>query len=119
MRPMNLYHCMIELKSDAKALAFASAADHWLTSLKDRGCVRDWRLFRRKFGLASGTHTDFILEIEFDDMTHLDRTFRMLGSADETDARYYDLVHQMIQGVEIGLYRPYPDPEQRERIALI
>jgi len=61
------------------------AAGRWLTSLKDRGFVRDWRLLRRKFGLASGKHTDFILEIEFDDMTHLDR---MLGSADESDARY-------------------------------
>ena len=49
-------------------------------------------------------------------MTHLDR---MLDSADESDARYYVLVHQMIHSVEIGLYRPYPDPEQRERIALI
>ena len=116
---MNLYHCMIELKTGAKALAFASAADHWLSSLRDRGLIRAWRLYRRKFGLASGAHTDFILEIEVEDMAQMDRAFRTLSGGDETDSRYYDLVHQMIERADIGLYRPYPDPEQRERVALI
>jgi hypothetical protein len=116
---MNLYHCMIELKSGAPALAFSSAADHWLSRLKARGLIRDWRLYRRKFGLASGSHTDFILEIEVEGMAQMDTAFKALSTADDTDTRHYDLVHQMIERVEIGLYRPYPDPHQRERVALI
>jgi hypothetical protein len=39
--------------------------------------------------------------------------------AGEEDERAFDRMHQMIGEVEIGLYRPYPDPSQRERIALV
>ena len=116
---MNLYHCLIELKSEARALAFAAAAQNWMTYLQDQGLVSGWRLMRRKFGLASGAHCDFLLEIELPDMAALDTAFSALAQADEQAARRYDQMHQMIAEVSVGLYRPYPDVAQRERIALI
>jgi hypothetical protein len=116
---MNLYHCMIELKSGAKALHFSAAVDQWMGHLADQGMIAGWRLFRRKFGLSSGQHSDFILEIEVDGMSQLEDTFRRLGQGGDMAERRYDQLHQMIGKVEIGLYRPYPDPENRERIALI
>jgi len=117
---MNLYHCMISLKSDAKALAFASAADHWLSGLVDRGLIADWRLYRRKFGLASSRHSDVLLLIEVKDMAQLENAFRTLSEgAEGTDQKRYDLLHDMISDVDIGLYRPYPDADNRERVALI
>ena len=117
---MNLYHCMITLKNDAKALAFASAADHWLSGLTDRGLIGGWTLYRRKFGLASGHHRDVLLVIQVEDMAQLESTFRTLSAdASDSDQRHFDLVHDMIAEVDIGLYRPYPDPSNRERVALI
>lgn len=117
---MNLYHCMITLKNDAKALAFASAAEHWLTGLVNRGLIGGWTLYRRKFGLASGHHSDVLLLIEVEDMAQLESAFRTLsGEASDVDQRHYDLVHEMIAHVDIGLYRPFPDPANRERVALI
>jgi hypothetical protein len=116
---MNLYHCMIELHDDAKALSFAAACDAWLSRLRSRGHIRSWRLLRRKMGLASGHHTDFLLEIEVDGLTQLEEAFAALSRADDEDERRYQILHQMIGRAEIGLYRPYPDPSQRERIALI
>lgn len=117
---MNLYHCMIELKSDAKALAFSTAAHDWLDPLLERGLIGSWRLFRRKFGLGSGRHSDFILEIELENMAELERTFFELGQIeDEEDEQRYARFHALIATADIGLYRPYPDATQRERIALI
>ncbi|MEH7830469.1 DUF6614 family protein [Gemmobacter denitrificans] len=116
---MNLYHCLIELKSESRALAFAAAVDNWMTYLQTQGLVSGWRLLRRKFGLSSGAHTDFLLEIELPDMAALDQAFSVLAQADEQAARRYDQMHQMIAAVSVGLYRPYPDSAQRERIALI
>lgn len=116
---MNLYHCLIELRSEARALAFAAAVESWMTYLRAQGLVSDWRLLRRKFGLASGAHTDFLLEIELPDMAALDHAFSVLAQADDQAARRYDQMHQMIAQVSVGLYRPYPDMAQRERIALI
>lgn len=116
---MNLYHCMIELRDGAKALAFASACEAWMGHLQARGHVRGWRLMRRKFGLASGAHPDFLLEIEVEGMAALEAAFAALSTAGDEEERLYDRVHQMIARAEVGLYRPYPDPAQRERIAFI
>jgi len=116
---MNLYHCMIELRQDCRALAFAKAVDGWMTHLQTRGLITGWRLMRRKFGLASGQHSDFLLEVEVAGMGALEDAFAALAAADEEAGRRYDLMHQMIASVEVGLYRPYPDATQRERIALI
>lgn len=116
---MNLYHCMIELKDGARALAFAAACEAWMAHLRAEGLISGWRLLRRKFRLASGAHTDFLLEIEVAGLAAMDDAFRALGGTEEAAERKYDLMHQMIASVEVGLYRPYPDPAQRERIALI
>ena len=116
---MSIYHCMIELKSGAKALAFAAAVTHWMDHLGENGTIKKWRLLRRQFGLSSAAHLDFILEIELDDLAHLDHAFKTLRSQDDAAERLYDQMHQQIGRVEIGLYRPYPDAEFRERIALV
>ncbi len=116
---MDLYHCMIELKSDAKALAFAASVEQWMRELKEEGLIGDWRLLRRKIGLAGGDHTGFLLEIEFEDMAALERAFRAVGQFTEGEMRHYELMHAMIASASVGLYRPFPDPERRERIALI
>jgi hypothetical protein len=116
---MNLYHCMIDLKHDAKALLFSSALDQWLTLLQEQGRIGAWRLFRRKLNLAGPACADFLLEIEVADLAQLDAAFRFLAEADEDAQRRYDQMHQHIAHVEFGLYRPYPDPEGAERLALI
>jgi hypothetical protein len=116
---MNLYHCMIELRPEARALAFAQACSQWMGHLQAQGLITDWRLLRRKLGLASGQHTDFLLEIELPALSTLDTAFSALATADADATRRYDLLHGMIARAEVGLYRPYPDPTQRERIALI
>ncbi|PTV94895.1 hypothetical protein C8J27_106163 [Rhodobacter aestuarii] len=116
---MNLYHCMIELKSDAKALAFAASVEQWMGELKALNLIGGWRLMRRKLGLASTMHEAFLLEIEVEDLAALERAFQAVAGLDETEMRHYELMHGMIASYTVGVYRPFPDPERRERVALI
>lgn len=116
---MNIYLCMIELKDDARALGFAAAVDGWMSFLKAKGLIRDWRLTRRKLGLASTSFMDFMLEVNIVSLSTLDETFSALSHVDAEAEQRYDRMHQMIARVEVGLFRQYPDPTQRERIALI
>ena len=116
---MNLYHCMIELRPEARALVFAQACTHWMEYLQAQGLITGWQLLRRKFGLASGPHTDFLLEVELPGFATLDTAFAALAKADDEATRRYDQLHGMIAEAHVGLYRPYPDATQRERIALI
>lgn len=116
---MNLYHCFIELKDDAKALAFAQALERWMDRLKAEDAIRGWRLMRRKLNLASDGHGDFMLEVEVDDLGQLDRAFRLAGRHDDEVERLHGQVHAMIGSARFALYRPYPDDERAERMALL
>lgn len=116
---MNLYHCTIDLKDDAKAVAFAAAMDAWMGYLQANGMINGWRLCRRKLGFGAPQARDFLLEVDLDDLAHLDRAFRFCGSGDDDVERLYTTVHQMIGQVDTALYRPFPDPERAERMALI
>jgi DNA-binding Lrp family transcriptional regulator len=116
---MNLYHCSIDLKDTSKALAFAAAVEGWMAHLQKNGVIQAWRLCRRKLGFGAPQSRDFLLEIEVENMTQLDQAFRFTASADEDVERLYTTVHQMVGTVDVALYRPFPDPERRERMALI
>lgn len=116
---MNLYTCQIDLKHDAKALAFAQALTLWMDHLKAAGTIGDWRLLRRKLNLAADRCRDFLLEIEVEDLAQLDRAFRLSGSHDEEVAALHRAVHDLVATADFGLYRPFPDPERSERMALI
>ncbi len=116
---MNLYHCSIDLRDDAKAVAFAVAVEAWMTHLHSNDVIEDWRLCRRKLGFGGPRSRDFLLEIEVEDLSQLDHAFRFTGSRDEQVERLYTTVHQMVGDVDIALYRPFPDPQRAERMALI
>ena len=114
---MNLYHVMIDLRDDAKALVFAKAVGEWLDYLEQAGKIGPWRLMRRKLGLANGGR-DFLIEIEVERMAQLDDAFRHVSQhSDEVERLYYP-VHNMIATMEVGLYRPFPDEARAERAAL-
>jgi len=116
---MNLYHCFIDLKDGAKALAFASACEAWMNHLRDRGVIRSWRLLRRKLNLASGLHRDFLLEIEVKDLAQLDAAFALAGQRSEEVERLYGQLAPMIERADFSLYRPFPDPNKVERVGLL
>lgn len=116
---MTHYLCLIDLKSDARALAFAAALEAWLALLKDAGRIEGWRLMRRKLNLADGDFGDFLLEIELRDMGQLDEAFRFLGRGGDEAVARYDQMKQHVARVRPALYRPFPDPERAERLALV
>ena len=116
---MNLYTCSIDIRPGARALVFAKALTDWMGLLQSRGTIRAWHLYRRKLNLASDRHRDFLLQIEVDDLSQLDRAFRTLGSHDEVVDALYRAVHDQILAAEFALYRPFPDAERAERMALL
>ncbi len=116
---MNLYHCSVDLKDNAKAVAFAAAIDAWMRHLQSAGVIQSWRLCRRKLGFGAPRARDFLLEIEVENLTQLDDAFRFTAANDEKTEHLYAAVHQMVGDSDISLYRPFPDPERAERMALI
>ncbi|HEU0223255.1 MAG TPA: DUF6614 family protein [Paracoccaceae bacterium] len=116
---MNLYHCFIDLRDDAKALSFAHAIGTWMEYHRLKGTIASWRLLRRKLNLAADSYRDFMLEIEVEDLAQLDRAFRLVSSQSDEVERLYAQITPMIARAEFALYRPFPDPERAERVALL
>lgn len=116
---MTQYLCLIDLKSDARALAFAAALEAWLDLLRREGRIEGWRLMRRKLNLAGDDFGDFLLEITLADMAQLDAAFRFLGRGGDEAVQRYDQMNQHVARVRYALYRPFPDPERVERLALV
>ncbi|MDG1067538.1 MAG: hypothetical protein P8P40_04040 [Sulfitobacter sp.] len=116
---MNLYHCSIDLRDTSKALSFAAAVEAWMGHLQSNGVIQSWRLCRRKLGFGAPQSRDFLLEIEVENMTQLDEAFRFTASSEAGVERLYTTVHQMVGVADVALYRPFPDPERAERMALI
>ncbi|XDA96676.1 DUF6614 family protein [Sulfitobacter sp. LCG007] len=116
---MNVYSCLIDLKDDAKALAFAKAVEDWMSYLQAEELIMGWRLLRRKLNLNADCYRDFLLEIEVDGLSQLDLAFRRTGSHDEQVEALHRAVHDLVGRAEFALYRPFPDPERSERMALL
>lgn len=87
--------------------------------LQSAGVILDWRMCRRKLGFGAPRARDFLIEIEVSDLAHLDQAFRFTGAIDDDAERLYTTVHQMVGEHDIALYRPFPDPERAERMALL
>lgn len=116
---MTTYHCMINLKPGANALAFAHAVQNWFGMLKSAGKIESWHLQRRKLHLAGPGFGDFLISLQLRDMAQLDLAFGHLGEHQDVSLRAYEQMHGMIDQLEVGLYRDFPDPVQAERLALI
>ncbi|MCT4558440.1 MAG: hypothetical protein N4A61_10320 [Pelagimonas sp.] len=116
---MDLYHVTFDIKNDAKALQFSQALEAWMGFLQTGGVIQSWRFFRRKLNLTSSNYRDFILMIEVKDLAQLDQAFRLTAKRDHDVEELYRAVHEQILNADFGLYRPFPDPEQAERVALL
>lgn len=116
---MTTYHCMIDLKPTANAIAFAHAVQNWFEMLKSAGKIESWQLQRRKLHLAGPGFGDFLLSVELHDLAQLDLAFGHLGEHQDVSLRAYEQMHGMIERCEVGLYRSFPDPVKAERLALI
>lgn len=90
-----------------------------MTHLQSHGAIGQWRLYRSKLNLAADAYRDFRLDIEVADLSHLDRAFRLTGQHDDETAQLHDRVHSQIAKADFALFRPYPDPERAERMALV
>ena len=69
--------------------------------------------------LANDRLSELTAQMSIANMTQLDQAFRVLGEMDENVERLYANVNALIASADFGLYRPFPDPERAERMALI
>lgn len=115
---MNTYHCMVALKDPDSSSGFSVASEAWLEYLCSEDLIKSWRIMRWKLPLATGEHTDFILEIELKCADDLAQTFPESSAEGDDLPFYFQRVQNMIARVAIGPSRPYCEYEQRQQVRL-
>ena len=107
---MDIYHVWCDLKPGVSDVTFCEGVSKYLGHLKSEGLIEDWRLMRRKLGLAPPTLGEFHLMIEVKDLAQLDQAFaRAAGRREPTEAFHFG-VNSLVQNAVFALYRDFPDP---------
>ncbi|MGD0432539.1 MAG: DUF6614 family protein [Acetobacteraceae bacterium] len=107
---MNIYHIWCDLKPGISDLSFSEAVDTYLGHLKEQGVIEEFRLTRRKLGLAPATLGEFHLMVEVRDLAQLDAAFDRVAGRREPVEGFHFGVNSLVTNATFALYRDFPDP---------
>lgn len=106
----DIYHVWCDLRPGMKDWEFTDAVASWLGHLRDQGAIDEFRLTRRKLGLAPDHLGEFHIMIETRDLAQLDQAFRIAAARDEPAELLHHCVNHMVCNSRFALYRDFPDP---------
>ena len=107
---MDLYHIWCDLRPGIGDMHFAAKLADYMGHLKQQGMIENWRLTRRKLGLAPSALGEFHIVIETNDLAQLDRAFGHVASRKEPVESVHHGVNSLVCNAIFGLYRDFPDP---------
>jgi hypothetical protein len=110
---VNVYHIWCNLKPGVGDLEFSERLGAYLGHLKAEGLIGDWRLMRRKLGLAPPSLGEFHVMVEVADLGQLDAAFtRVAGRGEPVEGLHFG-VNSLVSDAMFALYRDFPDPVRR------
>jgi hypothetical protein len=106
---MDIYHVWCDLKPGVSDLIFSERVADYMSYLKSRGLIENWRLMRRKLGLAPAEFREFHLMIETNGLQQLESAFEHVASRREPAEGIHFGVNSLATNVRFALYRDFPD----------
>lgn len=110
---MDIYHIWCDLKDGVPDTTFTNAAQAYLDSLKLSGVLAEYRITRKKLGLAPAQLGEFHLMLEFDSLAQLDRAFTEVSSRSDPVENFHHAVNSLVRDVTFALYRDFPDTHRQ------
>ena len=107
---MNIYHAWCNLRPGVSDIAFSEGLAAYMDHLKTEGLIEDWRLARRKLGLAPKGLGEFHIMIEVRDLAQLDAAFDRVAGRREPVEGFHFGVNALVEDAVFALYRDFPDP---------
>ena len=110
---MNIYHAWCNLRPGISDIAFSERLAAYMDHLKAEGLIENWRLGRRKLGLAPKGLGEFHIMIEVKDLAQLDSAFSRVAARDEPVEGLHFAVNSLVRDAVFALYRDFPDPVRK------
>jgi len=106
---MDIYHVWCDLKPGVSDMMFSERIADYMGYLKSKGLIENWRLMRRKLGLAPAEFREFHLMIETNGLAQLEAAFEhVAGRREPVESVHFD-VNSLATNVRFALYRDFPD----------
>jgi hypothetical protein len=110
---LDIYHAWFDLKDGVSDAEFAQHLATYMDHLKQGGKIANWRLTRRKLGLAPAFLADFDLMIEVENLAQLDAAFGEVSTRAGVVEDVHQAVNSRVRNASFALYRDFPDPGRR------
>jgi hypothetical protein len=107
---VNIYHVWCNLRPGVSDIVFSERLAAYMRHLKAEGLIADWRLARRKLGLAPPGLGEFHIMIEVTGLAQLDAAFERVASRQEPVEGFHFGANSLVQDAVFALYRDFPDP---------
>lgn len=107
---MNYNDIWCNIRDSHQADKFAQAVADYLNRLKEKECIAGWKLTRRKFGFGPPELGEFHVQIAFEDLAQMDKSFfEVIKHEDPELDRLHGLVYAQVTEFKSALYRDFPD----------
>jgi hypothetical protein len=107
---MDVYQIWFNLKPGVPDVEFVERVGKYLDPLKSDGRLEGYRILRAKLGLKPSNLREFLVALEFRDMTQLDAAFAKVATRSDPIEGLHHAVNAQVQDVFFALYRDFPDP---------
>ena len=106
---MDIYHIWCDLDPGVGDLEFVSSVNAYLSHLISEGKIADFRVTRRKLGLAPEALGEFHLMLEVTDLAQLDQAFNLAATRTGKVEALHSEVFSRVRNARFALYRDFPD----------
>jgi len=106
---LDIYHVWCDLKPGVGDVEFAEKLAAYMGHLQEHGLIENWRLTRRKLGLAPQGYGEFQLMIEVKNLAQLEQAFERVAARREPTELFHFGVNSLVQNAVFALYRDFPD----------
>jgi hypothetical protein len=106
---MDSYEIWVDLAPGAHDLEFVAAVRAYLDHFKQNGKIEGYRIRRRKFGFGPSQLGEFVLTLDFANLTQLDTAFTEAATRDDVIESLHREVYSRVTNFKSGLYRDFPD----------
>jgi hypothetical protein len=106
---VDIYHSWFNLKEGVSDAEFARHLAGYMSHLKEQGRIADWRLTRRKLGLAPSFLPEFHVMLEITGLAQLDDAFAEVTTRAGAVETFHQAVNSRVRDVFFALYRDFSD----------
>ena len=106
---MDVYQIWFDLKPGTDDGKFAEALSLFLDHLESERLIETWRMLRCKLGLRPDALQEFVVLVETENLTQLDRAFSEAAAREGLIDELHFTANAMVQNVKFALYRDWPD----------